>query len=96
MVMKCWSCGHELSEPLGGQIGFRETCERCGAALHCCLNCKYFKRGLPNDCAVPGTEYIADWSASNLCDEFKLLGQGPENKNNNQDHRKRFDSLFRD
>lgn len=78
--MKCWNCGATLKDPDFGKIPFREMCEACGAALHCCKNCIYYKPGLPNDCAVPGTDFIPDRSASNLCEEFKLLGKGPTKK----------------
>jgi len=27
---------------------------------------------------VPGTEYIADREACNFCEEFELLGRGPD------------------
>lgn len=33
---------------------------------------------MPNDCAVPGTEFVADRQSSNLCEEFQLLGAGPK------------------
>lgn len=74
--MKCWSCGANLNDPTWGKVSFREHCEKCGAALHCCRNCVFYKPGLPNDCAVPETEYIADRTAMNFCEEFKLLGKG--------------------
>jgi len=75
--MKCWSCGGEESDPPFGKLPFRACCEKCSAALHCCVNCIYYKPGLPNDCAVPGTDFIPDRRASNFCEEFKLLGKGP-------------------
>lgn len=75
--MKCWNCGKDLPEPPWGKIPFRAECDFCHAALHCCRNCVHYKPGLPNDCNVPNTEYVADRSASNLCEEFKLLGKGP-------------------
>lgn len=78
--MKCWNCGAALSDPPWGKVEFRAQCEQCGADLHCCRNCVYYKPGLPNDCAVPGTEFIPDRSASNLCEEFKLLGKGPDQR----------------
>jgi hypothetical protein len=78
--MKCWKCGADLPEPSWGKIPFRATCDACGAALHCCKNCRFYKPGLPNDCAVPGTDFIPDRTATNFCEEFKLLGLGPEKK----------------
>jgi hypothetical protein len=76
--MKCWKCGFEQSDPPDKNLPFRATCDKCGAWLHCCKNCQNYKPGLPNDCVIPGTEYIADREAINFCEEFKLRGTGPE------------------
>lgn len=78
--MLCWNCGKELEDPPMGRVGFRETCDHCLAYLHCCMNCKYYKPGLPNDCMVPGTDSISDREKSNLCEEFAQAGKGPEKK----------------
>lgn len=76
--MKCWSCGAELDDPPLGKLPFREVCDKCGAYLHCCVNCRHYKPGLPNDCKVPGTEPISDRERFNLCEEFSLLGAAPK------------------
>lgn len=91
--MKCWKCGTELPEPFAGKLSFRATCEKCHSWLHCCKNCKNYKPGAPNDCAVPGTEYIADREACNFCEEFQPLGCGPEQKKDPKEVLKR---LFKD
>lgn len=90
--MFCWVCGASLPPLEYGKISFRATCDKCGAALHCCKNCKHYKPGLPNDCAVPGTDFISDREANNFCEEFSILGKGPAPKSNQP--RKRFDDLF--
>lgn len=110
--MKCWNCGAQLQDPAWGKISFREDCDKCGAMLHCCRNCVYYKPGQPNDCLVPGTDYISDRTAMNFCEEFKLRGEGPapskgpndaakklfgEDVNESpKDPKKRFNSLFGD
>jgi len=81
--MNCWICGTALG--LAGKISFRAECESCHAALHCCRNCVYYKPGLPNECMVPNTDYVADRTANNFCEEFKLLGKAPEKKIDPQD-----------
>lgn len=91
--MNCWKCGAIITVPLGGKLSFRAECDVCYAALHCCQNCKYYKIGLPNDCAVPGTEYIADRQANNFCEEFSVLGKGPDPKKKVSP--KNFDDLFK-
>ncbi len=85
--MQCWNCGIELI--IKDKIPFRATCDTCHFYLHCCKNCRNYKPGLPNDCAVHGTEYIADRTASNFCEEFQILGLGSVSKANPQDAEKR-------
>lgn len=92
--MKCWKCGTTLQEPPYGKLTFRATCDKCNAELHCCKNCVFYKPGQPNDCLVPGTDYIADRAAANRCEEFKLLGKGPNKPDTPTTDR--FSALFRD
>lgn len=87
--MFCWKCGTEMETPERGKIAFRATCDKCLAWLHCCKNCKNYRPGLANDCAIPGTEYIADREACNFCDEFSLLGNPPKKTANAEDVSKR-------
>lgn len=70
--MKCWQCNSTLPDPEYGKLLFRAECDKCGVALHCCRNCKYYHVGKPNDCEMPGTDFIADRSKANLCEEFRL------------------------
>lgn len=80
--MNCWKCGAELA--LSSQyavkgsickVPFRAACDHCQAPLHCCRNCQHYKRGLPNDCEVPDTEFISDREAANHCEDFLILGK---------------------
>lgn len=81
--MDCWKCGKKLEELTEehrvqgsiSKVDFRASCPYCQAWLHCCRNCKHYKRGLPNDCEVPDTEFISDREGKNLCDDFLLLGE---------------------
>ncbi|MBA3720928.1 MAG: hypothetical protein H0W88_00835 [Parachlamydiaceae bacterium] len=91
--MNCWKCGTVLSEKAYGKISFRATCEECDTDLHCCKNCNYYKPGLPNDCAIPGTDYVADRFKNNFCEEFSIIGTGPSLEN--KDLKNRFDDLFK-
>lgn len=91
--MLCWKCGAQLKDPDWGKISFREECPTCRTPLHCCKNCVYYQPGLPNDCKVPGTEFVRDRTAMNLCEDFKILGTGPSKSVNAEDIAKR---LFKD
>jgi hypothetical protein len=114
--MDCWKCGEKLTEiteqyRVQGSIckvPFRAMCEHCQAWLHCCRNCVHYKPGLPNDCEVPGTEFIPDREAANLCEDFLIQGKKVGSKTTREDVEKRlfgeepkeqkknpFDDLFR-
>lgn len=67
-----------MDAPPWNKLPFRALCDKCGSSLHCCKNCQNYKPGLPNDCKIPNTEYVADRSATNFCEDFKLLGQAPK------------------
>lgn len=70
----CWKCGKPLEE-LPRSLPFREDCPHCGHDLHCCVNCKFYSLGKPNNCLVPGTEFVANRERFNFCEEFSLKGE---------------------
>ena len=73
------------------KIGFRAVCIHCDADLHVCANCKYYCPGKPNDCLVPGTDYVKDRERANLCEEFTKNQNAP---NDEIKKKKNFDDLF--
>ncbi len=92
MHMNCWKCGSLLPET-DRKISFRAFCDQCGFALHCCVNCKNYAPGRPNDCAIPGTEFVSDRMANNFCEEFELLGKPPSTPPKNL--KNKFEDLFK-
>ena len=90
--MKCWKCKREIAEA-PAKIAFRAMCPECGIDLHTCTNCRYYAPGKPNDCEVPGTEFIRDREAANFCEEFKLKTDSPGQPKRDL---KKFNSLFKD
>ncbi|MGB7977736.1 MAG: hypothetical protein WCF19_01090 [Chlamydiales bacterium] len=91
--MNCWKCKKQVGDtPV--KIAFRAVCPHCGIDLHTCTNCRYYTPGKPNDCAVPGTDYVRDREAGNFCEEFKVKIDSPSVERNPE--KKKFDSLFKD
>ncbi len=88
--MLCWKCGVELATER--KLSFRAVCEACGTSLHCCKNCQNYTPGKPNDCSIPGTDFISDREANNFCEEFQLLGQFTPKKKTETNP---FDNLFK-
>ncbi len=68
--MKCWKCDRDAD--VGEKIGFRAICDHCGSWQHVCVNCHNYHVGKPNDCAIPGTEFVSDREKRNFCEEFGL------------------------
>jgi len=67
----CFNCQHPWESTLR-QPAVKETCDHCGAYLHCCRNCRFHRKGYPNECYIPDTEKIADKARANFCDEFEF------------------------
>lgn len=83
-----------LEQKANERTAFRASCERCFADLHCCKNCKFYQIGRPNDCAIAGTDFVADRSKNNLCEEFAILGTHAPSISTDE-AKKRFDDLFK-
>lgn len=61
--------------------GRTETCAECGYDLHCCLNCKLYAPGKPNECMSPTVERVLDKEKANFCDEFDFAeDRAPESR----------------
>lgn len=70
-MFECFNCAAPWKSTLR-QPAVKETCDACGAYLHCCRNCRFHRKGYPNACFIPDTEKIADKTRANFCDEFEF------------------------
>lgn len=75
----CFNCGAQWESTLR-QPAVKETCEGCGAYLHCCRNCTFHRMGYPNACYIPDTEKVADRQRANFCDEFEFISVATQKK----------------
>ena len=91
----CHKCHREWTSDKA-QPGVKETCEGCGAYLHCCRNCRFFDPGAPNMCRVPNTETIVYRDHLNFCDEFMFRDTAvqQDDKAEQEEARQAFDQLF--
>jgi hypothetical protein len=89
--MICRKCKKSVGDSII-KISFRATCPHCDIDLHTCSQCRYYSPGKPNDCLVPGTEFIRDREAANFCEEFKPLTQIEEKGHS----KNKFNSLFKE
>jgi predicted RNA-binding Zn-ribbon protein involved in translation (DUF1610 family) len=93
-VFKCARCGNKLVLPVGAD----HTCNRCGVAVHSCVNCSSFDTGSRWECNAQGlTARVAPKDERNACALFsarttverQTSTQVPTNN-----ARKAFDDLF--
>ena len=60
------------------QPAVKETCEKCDAYLHCCLNCRFYDPAKHNECAIPNTDWVGDKRAACFCDEFEFVDRATQ------------------
>jgi hypothetical protein len=92
----CHTCGTAWEGAPGTQPGRNETCARCGADLHCCLNCRLYDPSAHNQCRSRTTEPVKEKDKRNFCDEFEMTGgksggSGPPQ----DDMQKKWNDLFK-
>lgn len=92
--MICWKCGKDNQI----QDVFRTTdCSFCSADLHSCKQCKFYSKGLHNDCKESSADFISDKEKANFCDYFSVnLNLTGSNNNKSIDAKNAFNALFGD
>lgn len=70
LTRHCHQCGWEYTPTR--QPGRSESCERCQAELHVCLNCSYYEARRTHQCREPRAEPVADKDRANYCEWFEL------------------------
>ena len=71
----CHVCGTAIERD--EKVGRQETCPKCNAYLHCCMNCRFYDETAYNECREPQAERVVDKEQANFCDYFEL---GTDNK----------------
>lgn len=101
MTLRAYYC-HKCGAPWDSdkcQPGFKETCAKCSAYLHCCKNCRFHRLSAHNQCAIPNTDWVGNRSGLNFCEEFEFRTDtaaaepSPETRDS---ARNAFDCLFHD
>ena len=98
MAFSCWKCGETVQLAAGSRVGSRDTCSRCNADLHSCLNCSFYDPSKNNQCSEPQAEWVRDKEAANYCDYYRPnpgVRAGSRGPSKADDAKKKFDSLFR-
>lgn len=96
-VVRCASCGHQVSAVMGITRG--DLCAGCGAALHTCRNCAHFDTGARFQCRKPVPAPVAEKLKANDCEFFLprqvLDATGRRSDTGPRDARAAFDALFK-
>ena len=92
--MPCFSCNAAIELATGERIGFRDTCTKCNADLHVCLNCALFDRNAYNQCREPNAEWVSDRERGNRCDYF-VYGDRFHDSLSAEQARAKLDDLFK-
>lgn len=63
---RCFNC----SVALPADVDFRQSCPKCGAALHCCKQCTFFEPSTRFQCTKPIPARIPYKDKANECEQF--------------------------
>lgn len=95
--VRCARCGKSV--PTIVEVSVDSLCQSCGAELHTCTNCSFFKTSARWECTKPITVRVDKKDARNECTffspavfverTFESAATAPE------DARKAFDALFK-
>jgi hypothetical protein len=92
----CHACGQAWEGSPGSQPGRDETCVKCGADMHVCLNCRLYDPSAHRECTSVSTEPPKNKEKRNFCEEFMMAGgaKGSSSPAGAPDQKKKWDDLF--
>jgi hypothetical protein len=93
--MQCHACRVEVVLASGESVGYRETCSRCAADLHVCLNCAHHDPSAYNECRESSAEPVRDRDRANRCDYFRPGGGSQGVPDAQEKARSALDRLFK-
>ena len=101
LVFSCHKCGEVIPLASGDKVVRRDTCPKCSADLHCCLNCNFYDPHVHNQCRETQAEWVRYKDEANHCDYFQPLlaagraAGGKAGSSAAESARKKFDDLFK-
>ena len=69
-IVICHQCGYE--QEMERKIFRQETCPKCSAWLHCCLQCRHYDVRAYHECKESEATWVHDKELANFCDYFEL------------------------
>jgi len=92
-LVACFRCGKGIPE---SNLGRQDSCEGCGAATRCCLNCRHHDRSRNNECREEQAPRQVDKEKGNFCEWFQpRTGPGGSGGSTKQDLKNAAEALFR-
>ena len=93
MNQRCHACGQGWDGAPGTQPGRSETCVKCGADLHCCLNCSLFDAGA-YQCTSRSADPHKDKEKHNFCEEFMMGTKVSKPRVSQEDMNQKWKDIF--
>ncbi len=92
----CSKCG--TPRTISSRIGRRDTCSKCDADLHSCVNCRHYNVRAHNECNEPQAEWVREKDRANFCDYYdprRGKSAAGTQTSATDDARTRFENLFK-
>ena len=89
---KCHTEWDGVNQPPAG-----ETCDKCFADLHVCLNCRFYDESKPLQCRVESVDPVTDKMKANYCEEFQFADKPlpPGDAGNTGKAKEQWNKLFK-
>lgn len=92
MPHQCHACGHNIV--LEVKVARRDTCDNCGADLHCCMNCRFYD-ARADRCREDITAFVRGRDRSNFCTHFEFANTESDKKDELAEAKAKLSSLFK-
>ena len=69
-TLNCFQCSEVVDFGARQVPGRRDECEKCGADVHVCRNCRHYDAKSYNECREPQADRIQEKDRANFCDFF--------------------------
>lgn len=89
----CYNCQNtwEFDPPLSRG----EECSKCHRDAKVCLNCQFYDLHAHRECRESQASWVREKDKANFCSYFSPAGERDSQKKNEDDIKKKLDSLFK-
>jgi len=95
IIVRCYSCGKDVSLGLKAQVMRNDDCPHCTADLRVCKMCQNYDLGSYNDCREPNAERVVEKEKANFCEYYLVNDKANSANKKRETFTSAADALFK-